>query len=198
MDSVNITAWGVKPKTQEGSDEPEGRGSTAILYAEAPPIQLIQEHKLVSPEDFRMAEGAARAAGFKLYAQKAVRTDREGVSGGVGILVDEGISAGPLPHKGVHTDRWAPYSIAGKMGDWVFIVVYGYPTSRMCPLNQALHKEVADWIAGQGNVRIVVGGGLASSARGREPGWGQGAPWARAGPWGTHVCHAGGKPPDGH
>ena len=37
VDSVNITAWGVKPKTQEGRDEAEGRGSTAILYAEAPP-----------------------------------------------------------------------------------------------------------------------------------------------------------------
>ena len=38
VDSVNITAWGVKPKTQEGRDEAEGRGSTAVLYAEAPPL----------------------------------------------------------------------------------------------------------------------------------------------------------------
>ena len=86
------------------------------------------------------------------------RTEHDGVSGGVGILVDKGITAGPLPHKGPHAHRWAPYSVAGKMGDWVFVVVYGYPSSRMCPLNQALHKEVADWVAGQGNVRIVIGG----------------------------------------
>ena len=51
-----------------------------------------------------------------------------------------------------------PIQRCGKMGDWVFVVVYGYPTSRMCPLNQALHKEVADWVAGQGNARVVIGG----------------------------------------
>ena len=37
VDSVNITAWGAKPKAQAGKDEPVGRGSIAVLYAEAPP-----------------------------------------------------------------------------------------------------------------------------------------------------------------
>ena len=32
------------------------------------------------------------------------------------------------------------------------------PDLQNVPLNQGLHKEVADWIAGQGNVRIVIGG----------------------------------------
>ena len=64
VDSVNITAWGAKPKPQEDREGPVGRGSLAILYAEAPPIQMIQEHRLISEEDFRWAEGGRQGGGL--------------------------------------------------------------------------------------------------------------------------------------
>ena len=28
----------------------------------------------------------------------------------------------------------------------------------MCPENVGLHQEVADWVAGQGDVRVIIGG----------------------------------------
>ena len=115
VDSVNITAWGVAPK-QANEEEALGRGSAAVLCHEAPPIQLIQEHRLATNDDIRRAAGEARAAGFRLQVQRASRTEKDGVSGGVGILVHKGISAGPLPHKGPHADRWAPYKVAGTWG----------------------------------------------------------------------------------
>ena len=76
----------------------------------------------------------------------------------MGILAHKVIKVGSLPHTGAHAARWAPYSVAGKMGEWVFISVYGYPTGKLCAENLALHQEVAEWVASKGDVRVVVGG----------------------------------------
>ena len=46
VDSVNLTHRSAKPKALAAEGGPVGRGSAAVLYAEAPPIQLLQEHNL--------------------------------------------------------------------------------------------------------------------------------------------------------
>ena len=80
----------------------------------------------------RRARATAAAAGFRLVLQRATRTPSGGVSGGVGIVVHKGLKVGPLPHKGPHEDRWAPYLVAGTMGEWIFVSIYGYPHQASC------------------------------------------------------------------
>ena len=87
----------------------------------------MQDHKLVTEDQLKAAGKLAKTAGFCLRAQPAKHTG-SGPSGGVGILVHDGIHVGPLEHTGTHWHRWAPYLVSGAEGDWVFFVrVYGYP-----------------------------------------------------------------------
>ena len=48
------------------------------------------------------------------------------------------------------------------MGEWIFVSVYGYPSGKLCADNVALHQEIAEWVASKGDVRVVLGGRLAS------------------------------------
>ena len=62
----------------------------------------------------------------------------------MGILVHKGIKAGPLPHKGAHADRWAPYLVAGKMGEWMNCRAPSLPRQKSSRILDCVWKKAED------------------------------------------------------
>ena len=69
-----------------------------------------------------------------------------------------GIHVGPLGHAGRHRAWWAAYALAGTMGDWLLVSVYGYPSVGPGPANRALIEEMGQWLAERGRTKQLVGG----------------------------------------
>lgn len=131
-----------------------GSNAAKLLSMEGHDIALIQEHKLHGEQKRRSAAALAARAGWVLRAQEA----EAGPSGGAGILTRRHVHMGPLPHKGKHANRWAPYHLALKGVDVVVISVYGYSGDGDGPHNRALIHELAEYAAGLGRVKLLAAG----------------------------------------